>query len=143
MPATPLGPGTLKVGLDSATLTDFSCEILGGKVTHAYEDVGDARTMLCGTTRAAAKVRTDGLGFSLENDLEASGLYQFLLTNDLKDVFFEYTPNTTGAASWEGKVQATLPGEIGADEFGSPIVSEVEWLGVGAFTFTAATDTTP
>lgn len=137
--ATPLGPGTLELGLDEATLTDFSCEILGGKVTHAYEDVGDQRTMLCGTVRAASKVRTDGLGFTVENDLSAAGLYQFLLTNDLKDAFFSYTPNTAGAASWKGKVQATLPGEIGADEFGSPIVSEVEWLGVGAFTFTAAT----
>lgn len=141
MAATPLGPGTLKLGLASETLTDFSCEVLGGKVTHAYEDVGDQRTMLCGEVRAASKVRTDGLAFSLENDLSGAGMYQFLLTNDLTEVFFEYVPSTAGAASWEGKVQATLPEEIGADESGSPIVSDVAWSGVGAFTFTPATAT--
>lgn len=142
MAETPLGPGTLKLGLVAETLTDFSCEILGGKVTHAYEEIGEQRTMLCGTVRAAAKKRTDGLAFSVENDLTAAGMYQFLLTNDLADVFFEYVPSTAGAASWEGKVQASLPSEIGADEFGSPIVSDVEWAGTGAFTFTAA-GTTP
>lgn len=141
MPSTPLGPGTLKVGLEETSLTDFSCEVLGGKVTHTYEEVGEQRTMLCGDVKSAAKIRTDGLNLSLENDLSAAGMYQFLLTNDLKDVFFDYIPHTAGAAGWKGKVQATLPGEIGADEYGSPIVSDVEWLGVGAFTFTAATAT--
>ena len=141
MPSSPLGPGTLELGLVETTLTDFSCEILGGKVTHTYEDVGDSRTMLCGTVRPASRTRVDGLGFTLENDLTAAGLYQFLLTNDLLEVFFAYTPNTAGAAAWDGKIQVTLPAEIGADEFGSPIVSEVEWTGVGAFTFTPATTT--
>lgn len=141
MPSTPLGPGTLEIGLEEATLTDFGCEILGGKVTHEYEEVGEARTMLCGEVRSAAKTRTDGLGFSLENDLTAAGLYSFLVTNDLTDAFFTYTPNTAGAATWAGKVQLSLPAEIGADEFGSPIVSDVDWAGVGAFTFTPATAT--
>lgn len=138
---TYLGPGTLEIGLVAGTLTDFSCEISGGHVTHAYEDVGDARTMLCGTAKPASKVRTDGLTFGLENDLTASGLYQFLMTNDLADAFFNYVPNTVGAASWDGKVQLTLPADIGSDEFGSPIVSDLELAGVGAFTFTPATAT--
>lgn len=143
MPSSAFGPGTLKLGIIEDTLTDFSCEVSGGKVTHAYEEVGESRTMLCGTTKPAAKIRTDGLSFSLENDLTAAGLYSFLLTNDLAEVFFAYIPETVGAASWEGKIQATLPSEIGADEFGSPIVSAVEWTGVGTFTFTAATTPAP
>ena len=141
MPSSVFGPGTLQLGLVEATLTDFSCEVSGGKVTHAYEEVGESRTMLCGTTKAAAKIRTDGLTFNLENDLTAAGLYKFLLDNDLAEVFFSYIPETAGAASWAGKIQATLPADIGADEYGSPIVSAVEWTGVGAFTFTAATAT--
>lgn len=135
---TLLGPGTLTIG---ATPSDFSCEVLGGKVTHAYEDIGEKRTMLCGTEKAASKKRTDGLTFNLENDLTAAGLYQFLMTNDLTTQVFDYTPNTDGAASWAGSVQVTLPADIGADEYGQPIVSAVEWEGVGAFTFTPATAT--
>lgn len=136
----PLGPGTLKLG-PTATATDFSCEVLGGKVTHAYEDIGEARTMLCGQTKAGAKSRTDGLAFELENDLGAAGMYKFLLDNDLAEVEFEYVPNTVAAAKWTGKIVATLPAEVGADEFGAPIASSVEWAGVGKFDFTPSTAT--
>jgi len=133
--SVPFGPGTVTIG---ATPVDFSCEVLGGAVTHAYEDVGEARTMMCGTERPASKKRTDGLTFTLENDLTAAGLYAYLVTNDLTSQPFTYEPNTAKGATWAGTVQVTLPAEIGADEFGSPIVSSVEWSGVGAFTFTPA-----
>jgi hypothetical protein len=132
------GPGTMTLG---ATPQAFDCEVLGGKVTHAYEDVGEARTMLCGTVRPSSKARTDGLAFELENDLSATGLYKYLLTNDLTNVVFAYTPNTARGAKWAGTVQLTLPAEIGADEYGAPIVSSVEWAGVGAFTFTPSSTT--
>jgi len=135
---TVFGPGTIEIG---ATPTDFAGEVLGGKVTHTYEDIGEARRMLNGDERPAARKRTDGLTFNLENDLTAAGLYQYLVTNDLTTVDFTYTPNTAGAAAWSGQVVLTLPGDIGADEFGSPIVSAVEWAGVGAFTFTPETVT--
>lgn len=133
--SVPFGPGTMTIG---TTPLAFECEVLGGKVTHAYEDVGEARTMLCGTERPSSKKRTDGLSFNLENDLGAAGLYAYLVENDLTEVVFDYTPNTANGASWTGSVQLTLPAEIGADEFGAPIVSAVEWAGVGAFTFTPA-----
>jgi len=122
-----------------ATPQSFDCEVLGGKVTHAYEDVGEARTMLCGDSRPASKSRTDGLAFDLENDLASSGLYAYLTQHDLEEVPFEFVPNTPNGAEWTGTVQLTLPAEIGAGAFGEPIVSSVEWAGVGAFTFTAAT----
>ena len=111
----------------------------GGAVTHAYDSVGEARTVLCGTVKPAARVRTDGLTMSLENDLGAAGLYKWLIDNDLQEVEFEYVPNTVAAAKWAGKIVATLPASVGADQFGQPIVSEVAWEGVGKFTFTPAT----
>jgi len=131
----PLGPGTLTVG---TVPTDFSCEVSGGKVTHSYDSVGESRTMLCGTERPEAKKRTDGFTFNVENDLGASGMYAYLFTNDLTEQPVVYTPNTANGAEWSGTVQLTLPSDIGADEFGAPIVSSVEWLGVGPFTFTPA-----
>lgn len=134
----PLGPGTLKLG-PTATATDFSCEVSGGKVTHAYEEIGESRTMLCGTVKPASQTRNDGLAFELENDLGAAGMYAFLHANDLTEVDFEYVPNTVAGAKWAGKIVATLPGEIGADAFGAPIASAVEWAGVGKFTFTPST----
>jgi hypothetical protein len=133
--STPFGPGTMTIG---ATPFAFECEVLGGKVTHAYEEIGSARTMLCGTERPISRKRTDGLTFNLENDLTSAGLYQYLITNDLTEVPFAYEPNTASGATWTGTVQLTLPADIGADEFGAPIISSVTWAGVGAFTFTPA-----
>ena len=135
---TTFGPGTITLG---TTPVDFSGEVLGGKVTHAYEDIGEARTMLNGDVRPASRKRTDGLTFNLENDLTAAGLYQYLVTNDLQTVAFDFTPNDADAASWAGEIVLTLPADIGADEFGAALASAVEWAGVGAFTFTPATAT--
>ena len=134
---TVLGDGTLTLGV---TPSDFSGEVLGAKVTHEYEDIGDKRTMLDGTIRPAQQKRTDGFTASVENDLTAAGIYSYLQSNDLAEVPFVFTPNTADGAKWEGTVVATLPGEIGSDEYGSPIVSDVELKGVGVFTFTPIAD---
>ena len=133
---TVLGDGTLTLG---STPTDFSGEVLGAKVMHEYEDIGEARTMLDGTVRPAGQRRTDTLSASLENDLTAAGIYAYLVTNDLNEVAMAFTPNTVDGAKWAGTVVATLPAEVGADEYGAPIVSEIELKGVGTFTFTPAT----
>lgn len=126
---TPLGPGTLTVQVGTGgTATDFSCEVLGGTVTHEYEEQ-DSRRMLCGTVRGGGGSRTDGITLQLENDLSAAGLYQFLITHDLEAAVVTYTPNTEAAASWVLDVTLQLPGEVGADEFGNPIASEVSWVG--------------
>lgn len=135
---TVFGPGTIEIGEVGAE-ADFAGEVLGGRVTHAYEEIGESRTMLDGTVRSASTKRTDGLAFTVENDLTAAGLYSTLFTGDGDEVPFTYTPNTAGAATWAGTVKLSLPGEVGADEFGAPIVSEVELAGVGAFTFTPET----
>jgi hypothetical protein len=96
--------------------------------------------MMCGDVRPASEVRNDGLAFDVENDLSAAGLYAYLMENDLTSVTFEYTPNTAAGHAWDGTIVLKLPSEIGADEFGQPIVSSVEWSGVGAFNYTPADD---
>jgi hypothetical protein len=137
---TPFGPGTVTLKIGSATASDFSGEVLGGAVGHAYSDSGEARTMMNGDVRSAAQKRdNDSITLSVENDLTASGLYKYLQDNDLAEATLEYTPNTVGAAKWAGTVVLSLPEEIGSDEFGSPIVSEVTWQATGKLTFTAAT----
>jgi hypothetical protein len=133
---TVLGDGTLTLG---STPSDFSGEVLGAKITHEYEDIGEKRTMLDGTIRPAQQKRTDGFTASVENDLTASGIYQYLVTNDLVEVAIAFTPNTADGAKWTGTVVATLPSEVGSDEYGSPIVSDIELKGVGTFTFAPAT----
>ena len=139
MPATVtlLGPGTLTIG--EGTPSDFSCEVMGGKVTHEYEEISEKRTRLCGTVIPAQESRGDGFAFDLENDLSAAGLYAFLQTNDLTEQTVTYTPNTANGAEWAGPCIMKLPAETGADEFGQPIASSVEWTAVGKLTFTAAT----
>jgi hypothetical protein len=136
-----LGPGdvTIQVGT-GGTATSFACEFANARVLHEYEDVGDARTMLCGQKRAAGKARYDGFGGELENDLSAAGLYKFLMDNDLEPATVSFIPNTDDGAQWViSGLPLTLPEEIGADEFGAVIVSEVEWTG-GTATFTPSTE---
>jgi len=133
---TVLGDGTLTLG---TTPTDFSGEILGAAIAHEYEDIGEARTMLDGTVRPASQRRLDSLTASVENDLTASGLYAFLEEADLTEVAMVFTPNTADGAKWTGTVVASLPSEVGSDEYGAPLASEIELKGVGTFTFTPAT----
>lgn len=130
---TPLGPGKLTLG---TAPEDFTGEFLGAGITHEYEDVGDKRTMLDGTPRLPGSTRSDGFKGSVENDLTAAGLYAYLVAHDGEDVALTYSPRLAGGAEWVGTVKCRLPGEIGADEFGSPVASDVELPGVGLFTFT-------
>ena len=135
---TQLGPGTVTVQVGSDTATDFSGEVLSATIKHDYEDVGETRTMLDGSKRGAGQTRSDGITLSLENDLTAAGLYQYLVTNDGATATVVYTPNTGAGASWTlTGIILRLPGEVGADEFGAPLASEVEWTG-GTAAFTAA-----
>lgn len=130
-----LGPATITIG--TAPGTNFSGEFLGVKIVHNYEDIGESRVMLDGSERPSSKRRTDGVTGSLENDLTAAGLYVYLQTNDLTEADCVIEQTETGS-TWTGKVQLALPAEIGADEFGSPIVSDIEWDAVGTFAFTPA-----
>jgi hypothetical protein len=132
------GPGTVTIG--AGTPLAFECEVLGFKVKHSYEEVGTKRTTMCNEVRGAKKARTDAVSFKLENDLTPAGLYAYLQARpDAENPDAEaldFTPNTASGANWTGNVYPTLPAEIGADEYGAPIVSEVEWEASGLLTFT-------
>lgn len=136
---TKLGPGTITVAAGGGTEMDFSGECLSATIKHEYEEVGETRTMLDGSKRGASQVRNDGIGASVENDLTAAGLYKWLMDNDGKEATVTYTPSTADGAKWViAGVTLRLPDEVGADEYGSPLASEVEWLG-GTAAFTPAT----
>ena len=136
--SVPFGPGTVTV---LTVPVNIEAEVLGGKITHAYEDVGESHTHMDGSDHPASRKRSDGVSLAVENDLTDAGIYALLQEHDLEQVPIVYTPNTAAAASWAGTVQLSLPAEIGADEFGAYIVSAVEWVGVGKFTFTPGTAT--
>lgn len=133
---TTLGPGTVEVG--TAPL-DFTCEVVGAKITHEYEEQTARRVRLCGQAIEATEKRVDGFAASVENDLSAAGLYAYTQANDMTVQPLKFTPNNASGAKWEGQVVVKLPGEIGADEFGEPIVSDIEWTAAGVpqtFAFT-------
>jgi hypothetical protein len=132
---TVLGDGVLTLGESPAP---FEGEVLGASITHEYDEA-DQRTMLNGDIRQGNSSRIDGLTASIENDLTASGMYAYLQTNDGQAVPMSFTPNSADGAEWTGTVTCRLPATIGADEYGSPIVSDVELPGVGKFTFVPAT----
>lgn len=136
--SVPFGPGTVTL-----TAIDFSCEVTGGAVTHAYDET-ESKRKLCGTITAATRTRKDGVKFDLENDLDAAGLYATLagLGENPAPTPIEYTPNTAAGASWSGTVVPLLPSEIGASAYGDPIASSVEWPAVGLLDFTPSTGVT-
>ena len=141
MPSTwePLGAVTVEITVPAGGAgVDFAGEFKNAFVLHSYEEIGESRTMLDGTERPATEKRTDGFKGDTENDLTAAGLYKLLYANDLAIADLEFTQVESGA-SWVGKIKLKLPSEVGADEFGAPIVSSIEWLGVPTFTFTPAT----
>lgn len=137
---TKLGPGTLTVGTEPV---DFSCEVLGGTIRHEYDDADDPRTTLCGSIIVGNTTRRDGVTFQLVNDLSSTGLYAYLQDHDLEEADLSYTPNTDAGAKWAGKVQLRLPDELGADEYGAHLESEVSWPAVSTLTFTPATTPAP
>lgn len=144
---TTLGPGSVTVALDGTapgTPVEFSCEVLNAAVTHDYDE-GDSKTMLCGTKRGGGGTRADGFKADIENDLSAAGLTKFLYDNDMKQATVTFTPNTTDGAKWVvAGITLLLPDEIGADEFGAPIASSVEWTnGTATFTPSTAASTAP
>jgi len=138
MPITVLGPGTVTIDVAGEPV-DFSAEVKSAKIQHEYDEVYEAVTYLDGSQSPATNRRADAFSASLDNDLAAGGLYALLVDNDLATAELTYTPNTTAGAKWVGSVILTLPSEIGTDDMGSPIASEIEWAAVGTFTYTPAT----
>jgi hypothetical protein len=126
----------------SGTAASFECQVRSFTVSHAYEETAEAvRYLGDGCESPAVQERTDSISFDIDHALDATGLYQWALTNDLQAVEFEYVPNTgigsATPASWTGTVIVTVPG-VEASERGSRLTGTVEWTGAGMFTFTPA-----
>lgn len=137
---TPFGAGTITVKVGAGTAVDYSGEVLGGAIGHTYSEIGETRTMLDGSKRAAQLSRDpDTIKLSTEVDLSATGLYALCESNDLQVATVVFTPNTAGAAGWTADVRLKLPEEVGADEWAAPIVAEYTWTTEGNFDFTPAT----
>lgn len=135
----PLGPCTIEITAPPAgTGVDFAGEFLNVFILHVYEEIGERRVMLDESVRAAAKSRADGVRGDVENDLTGAGLYKFLYDHDLETATVTVTQTGSGA-SWTGDMSLSLPTEIGADEFGAPVASSIEFEGAGKATFTPAT----
>ena len=138
-----LGPCTIEVTVNAGTPVDFSGEFRGVKIGHEYTTAGEDRTMLDGSKRSATETRRDSVTGNTETDLTAAGLYNLLSTNDMAEADITIT-QTASTASWTGKVKLKLPADVGADEFGTPIVSSITWQAAGdtqTFAFTPATTT--
>lgn len=133
---TQWGTGTVRVGnATGGTEVMFESECEGAVITHEYEDTADERTMLSGDTLPGSARRTDGFTAQIVNNLSQGGLYDFLQFHDLTEQPFEFVPNTADGHMWTGTVQVRLPADIGADEYGLPIVSEIAWTAVGKLTY--------
>jgi hypothetical protein len=137
---TPFGAGTITVKIGSGTAIDYSGEVLGGAIGHAYSEVGETRTMMNGDKRSAQLSRDpDTIKLQTEADLTSAGLYAIVEGADLQTATVVFTPNTVGGAAWSADVILTLPEEIGADEYAAPLVAEYTWTVKGNWDFTAAT----
>lgn len=136
-----LGPCTIEITVGApGTPVDFAGEFLNVAILHSYEDIGSRRVMLDETVRPPTKTRADGVRGDTENDLTAAGLYKLLYDHDQETATVAVTQTVSGAA-WSGDMVLSLPAEIGADEFGAPVISSIELAGTGKATFTPATTT--
>lgn len=139
MPIHTFGPGTLTMDPEG-TAASFECQVRTFSVQHAYEETQEAvRYLGDGCESPSVQERGDSLSFDIDHALDAEGLYQWALTNDLQAVAFEYVPNTGGTtpAKWTGTVTVTVPG-VEASGRGARLTGTVEWAGVGQFHFTPA-----
>jgi hypothetical protein len=132
---TKFGPGTVIYTVDAAPV-DFSIEVKGGGIKHAYNDVGEAITYLDGTTDPAGAQRVDSVSLICDFDFGAAGYYAFLEAHDLEDVQIEFTPSSASGASWAGTVRLRLPESASAESFGAKIGGTVVHQFVGKALFT-------
>lgn len=125
---TQLGPGTLRF-TDAAGL-DFSCQVSKARVKWA-KDKDDDVTMLCGDVKAGITTYTSQLTFTVDQDLsDPAGLVFFSWTNKGTQAGVEFVPNTAAGAAVTGTVVVD-PIEVGGDEGGKDMTSDVTWDYVG------------
>jgi hypothetical protein len=132
-----LGPGTLKIG-PTASAIDMSCLVVGARIaTDVSQD--DAKTMLCGTQRPGKITYTHKLTASIETDTEdPDGIFYYSQEHAGEQVAFEFVPNTDVGATASGTL-TIHPLDFGADEYGDPLDSDLEWPIIGQPTYVKPT----
>ena len=139
MPITTFGPGTLTMDPEGDAV-GFECQVRTFTVQHAYEETQEAvRYLGDGCESPSVQERGDSIAFDIDHALDAEGLYQYAISNDLEPHTFQYVPNTGGTtpAQWTGTVTVTVP-NVEASGRGARLTGSVEWTGVGPFQFTPA-----
>lgn len=124
--------GTLKLG-PTATALDLSCQVTNARVVSNYDDDGDAVTVLCGDTIAAAR-KLGGRQLAgtivqdFDNEEADGGVVDYLWNHDLEVVAFEFVPNDQGAPTITGNVQLEVPsdGTYGGDT-GGRLTTDFTW----------------
>jgi hypothetical protein len=120
------GPGTLQFG-ETGTEIDISCQVNSMTLTPT-KDQGEAKTMLCGTTRVPQAKYTFALVGNFDLDLsDPAGLWQLTVVAPGSQVPFTYTPSTAADVAASGTVQLD-PVPFGYEEYGEIINADIEWL---------------
>jgi hypothetical protein len=133
-----LGPGTLIFG-PTATSIDASCLINNARIETDKEQ-DDARYKLCGTATPGKITYTYKLTGNLDTDVETNaGLFAYSQEHAGEQIEFEFVPNTAAATSAAGMLVID-PLDFGADEFGSPLDSDIEFTIIGKPVFTFPDD---
>lgn len=132
-----LGPGTLKIGPESAEI-DASCLINNARI-EVDKEQDDARYKLCGTATPGKITYTYKLTGNLDTDVDLpSGLFAFSQANAGTQVAFEFVPNSAAGTSAAGTLVMD-PLDFGADDYGDPLDSDFEFTIIGKPDFTYPT----
>lgn len=126
------GPGTLKIG-ETASAIDASC-LVNSATVEPSKDVGDSRTMLCGTVKPGKTTYTWTLTGNLDVDSDdPAGLFAFCDAHMGEQVPFTYTPENGGTEATG--VLVIDPLAFGGEEFGDDLASDFEFDLVGKPTY--------
>jgi len=118
-----LGPGTLTIGM-TGTPIDVSCLVNDAAITPNIT-VGDVKTMLCGTTKAAP----DEIDYTLEGNVDvdagkAAGLFALCNEHIGEVADFTFTPSTAVGTTATGTLKLA-PLKFGADAAGDYLNSDI------------------
>lgn len=123
------GPGTLVFGATGSEF-DVSCAVNSMSI-EVSKDVGDPRTMLCGTVKPGATTYSWDLNGNLDIDSQdPEGFFRFSQDHAGEQVPFVFVPNTPTETSASGVVVVD-PLNFGGDEYGTDMNSDIEFAVVG------------
>ena len=128
-----LGPGTFKIGSAGAEV-DYSIKVNNMRLT-TTADTTDPTTKLSGDQFPGVTTFTGELGGNVDIDPEtADGLFQLSSEHGGTVQAFTYTPNDVAAIEARGLI-TIMPLDLGADEYGADLTSDLAWATVGDIEF--------